>query len=240
MDSSDDMSSSAASREVRICCISDTHGDEAALGELPPADILIHTGDFTFFGRDSTIQAFEAWGKRQPQDQRHKIVTLGNHENRFVQDDGNVLGELKAALSSFTVLVDETVEVDGLNIYGAPFYPDQDSENQQILPISPDIDIVLTHNPPKGCLDGGQGHVALAKAVSAAAPKLHVFGHIHEAYGAIMDQETGGIKVNAAMVGGVGQKKGSDCKCRHRRPIVVDVSTNKGQVTIVDGGGERR
>lgn len=212
---------------MRFCCISDTHGDEAALGNLPPADVLVHGGDFAFFGRPATVAAFEAWGQRQPQDRHHKLVVLGNHENRFVQDDA--VDELRAALPSFTLLVNETVAVDGLVVYGAPFYPDHCSEDQHAAHISSEVDVVLTHNPPKGCHDGGQGHVALAKAVSASAPKLHVFGHIHGAYGTATNPETRCVKVNAAMVGGIGgAKKRSERKCQHKRPIVVDVDVSAG------------
>ena len=225
-------------RPVRICCISDTHGDERALGRLPAADILVHCGDFTFYGRQATVEAFEAWGAQQPQDRNHKLVILGNHENRFVQD-GEV-EELKASLPSFTVLSSETATVDGLVFYGAPFYPDYSSEDQdqQVARIPQNVDVVLTHNPPKGCLDGGCGHEALATAVVMAAPVLHVFGHIHEAYGVFTDSTTGRVSVNAAMVGGIGKTKGSDRKCQHKRPIIVDVVV-EGQATIVDSGGKR-
>lgn len=35
--------------------------------------------------------------------------------------------------------------------------------------------------------------------------KLHVFGHIHEAHGAIIHEGVERVSVNAAMVGGYGQ-----------------------------------
>ncbi|KAL3940469.1 MAG: hypothetical protein SGARI_000951 [Bacillariaceae sp.] len=213
----------SATRPVRFCCISDTHGDEKALGKLPVADILVHGGDFTFYGRQTTVEAFEEWGAQQPQDRNHKLLILGNHENRFVQDEE--VEELKAALPSFTVLSNEAVMVDGLVIYGAPFYPDHNSEDQEVASIPSNVDV--------DC-----GHVALAKAVAKAAPKLHVFGHIHGAYGVAIEPETGCINVNAAMVGGIGETKGSDRKCQHKRPILVDVSAEDGAV-IVDGGGDR-
>lgn len=50
-------------------------------------------------------------------------------------------------------------------------------------------DIAMTHGPPKGLLDktfswNEAGCMALLGAVSKARPKLHCFGHIHEAWGA--------------------------------------------------------
>ncbi|CAG8956220.1 hypothetical protein HYFRA_00003600 [Hymenoscyphus fraxineus] len=60
------------------------------------------------------------------------------------------------------------------------------------IPSFPDVDIVMTHGPPKGILDrtldnGHPGeHVgceSLLRALGRARPKLACFGHIHEAYG---------------------------------------------------------
>lgn len=59
------------------------------------------------------------------------------------------------------------------------------------VPDFPDVDIVLTHGPPYGVLDrvvpGGfsVGCEYLFRAVERARPLLHVFGHIHEGYGAV-------------------------------------------------------
>ncbi|KAE8374028.1 hypothetical protein BDV26DRAFT_284604 [Aspergillus bertholletiae] len=52
------------------------------------------------------------------------------------------------------------------------------------------VDIMLTHGPPYGILDQVVGSHAsvgcehLFRAVERAKPRLHVFGHIHEGYGA--------------------------------------------------------
>ncbi|TQB77353.1 hypothetical protein MPDQ_002990 [Monascus purpureus] len=58
------------------------------------------------------------------------------------------------------------------------------------IPDFPDVDILLTHGPPQGIFDevspSGE-HVGcphLLRAVKRAKPRLHVFGHIHEGYGA--------------------------------------------------------
>jgi hypothetical protein len=73
-----------------------------------------------------------------------------------------------------------------------------------------DTEILLTHTPAFGVLDMTRG------GTSAGCPELlktlkelgqcrvHVFGHIHEAHGAIV-HEGGGVSVNAAMSGGYGQ-----------------------------------
>lgn len=63
--------------------------------------------------------------------------------------------------------------------------PDQ---TKNIIPSFPDIDIIMTHGPPKNIMDncpqGHQGCENLLRAVRRARPHLHCFGHIHEGYGA--------------------------------------------------------
>ena len=55
-----------------------------------------------------------------------------------------------------------------------------------------DVDVVITHGPPKGILDevidwNGKivqtGCEFLAQRILKVQPKVHVFGHIHEGYG---------------------------------------------------------
>lgn len=69
------------------------------------------------------------------------------------------------------------------------------------VPDWPGVDIMLTHGPPYGIFDkvvpsgGLVGCENLLRASTRAKPRVHVFGHIHEAYGAgRMDWETKKIK----------------------------------------------
>ncbi|KAL4963807.1 40S ribosomal protein S8e [Aspergillus stella-maris] len=72
------------------------------------------------------------------------------------------------------------------------FNPSSSSSPAPAAPISdyPGVDICLTHGPPMGVLDrvvpSGEsvGCEHLFRAVRRAKPALHVFGHIHEGYGA--------------------------------------------------------
>ena len=54
-------------------------------------------------------------------------------------------------------------------------------------PIPSDVDIVMTHGPPKGILDWcSQGHVGcpnLLQAIRRVKPLMHCFGHVHEGAG---------------------------------------------------------
>ncbi|KAL1982619.1 hypothetical protein VTN96DRAFT_1054 [Rasamsonia emersonii] len=64
------------------------------------------------------------------------------------------------------------------------------------VPSYPDVDILLTHGPPYGILDQvyysnqSVGCENLLKACKRARPRLHVFGHIHEGYGAVRQDWT--------------------------------------------------
>ena len=212
---------------VRVCCVSDTHGDEARLGALPPCDVLVHAGDVTLYGRAQHARAFEAWGKAQPLPTERRILVLGNHENRWVQDAE--LGALRALLPSWTVLCDEAHEVGGLRFFGTSFRPDADSAGQTVE-VPAGVDVLVTHNPPHGHLDGGGGgHVALRRAAEAVGPKLHVFGHVHGGAGTERVGWRGGVGtllVNAAMCG-PGGPGGSERKCCNL-PIVVAVTPGDG------------
>jgi hypothetical protein len=56
------------------------------------------------------------------------------------------------------------------------------------IPRFPNIDIIMTHGPPKGimdeCAQGHKGRENLLRALRRARPRTHCFGHIHEGYGA--------------------------------------------------------
>mmetsp|Transcript_16763 Transcript_16763/g.52450 ORF Transcript_16763/g.52450 Transcript_16763/m.52450 type:complete len:273 (+) Transcript_16763:212-1030(+) len=58
--------------------------------------------------------------------------------------------------------------------------------------------VVLTHGPPQGHRDLGRGDPSLAKAVSSCSSvKVHVFGHVHETYGA--EFADGRVYINACL-----------------------------------------
>lgn len=69
------------------------------------------------------------------------------------------------------------------------------------VPGWPGVDIMLTHGPPYGIFDTVEPSGALVgcenlrRACARAKPRVHVFGHIHEGYGAgRMDWETNKFK----------------------------------------------
>ncbi|KAF4578633.1 hypothetical protein EYR40_001215 [Pleurotus pulmonarius] len=116
-------------------------------------------------------------------------------------------------------------------IYGSPAAPEHvqgafqytaDDEAEEVYARIPnDIDILLTHTPPYKMLDQTRkginaGCKRLAqRMMELHACRLHVFGHIHEATGALIisDEGISRVAVNAAM-----GSLGSDAKA-----IIVDL-----------------
>ncbi|KAF7323648.1 Metallophos domain-containing protein [Mycena kentingensis (nom. inval.)] len=127
----------------------------------------------------------------------------------------------RARAANIVYLCDETHTFNAggreWSIYGSPQTPNYRSrarafgydapDAQRILSSFPATDILMTHGPPHGILDrtltgGHAGCPALAERVSELRPRLHVFGHIHDARGAYAhdweDTGTQTIFVNAA------------------------------------------
>jgi len=204
-------------RMVRIICLSDTHELHREL-VVPPGDILIHAGDFTFFSRRrSQIRDFDDWLGELPH--AHKIVIPGNHEFAFEADP-----KLRDLITNADVLIDETLKVAGLSIWGSPVTPlgmsSPADRKRHWARIPDDVNILVTHGPPHGILDAAgnpdlhEGCPELLQAVVRLKPKLHVFGHIHAGYGTHRTAHT--TFVNAALFGEFGELE--------RAPIVINLS----------------
>ncbi|KAH8717079.1 ser/Thr protein phosphatase family protein-like protein [Phaeosphaeriaceae sp. PMI808] len=86
--------------------------------------------------------------------------------------------------------------------WGFPYFRNQDRYNpahqctpnavpiaENPIPDFPGVDVMMTHGPPMGILDATrtEEHVGcqhLLRAARRCKPRLHCFGHIHEAWGA--------------------------------------------------------
>lgn len=136
---------------------------------------------------------------------RHKI-----NDEQLMKSTYGDLGDARAVLEAEDakqagiVFLDEGIHhfdlQNGahLTVYASPFtaskstgwgfqYNPAHEEHQ--WNIDQDIDVVMTHSPPLGILDytdsrSRAGIANLFEAVAHAKPKLHCFGHIHEAWGA--------------------------------------------------------
>ena len=117
-------------------------------------------------------------------------------------------------LDNAIVLINEGTEIEGLQIWGSPVTPlyggafglSSAKDRKRLYAQIPEgIDVLITHGPPYGILDLGpgshlnQGCPELLDAVMRVRPKLHVFGHIHGAYGVFRTEHT--TFVNASRLG---------------------------------------
>jgi len=192
--------------------IADTHKLHREL-ELPPSDILIHAGDFTFWGRQrSELRDFDDWLGGLPHP--FKVVVPGNHE--FVLEDRRLRDEITNA----ELLINHGIEIMGMKIWGSPVTSlyggafgksNPQDRKRHWGQITDGIDILITHGPPFGILDTApgtalhQGDAELLEAVNRARPRLHVFGHIHGANGTLRTKDT--TFVNASLYGEFGELK---------------------------------
>lgn len=84
------------------------------------------------------------------------------------------------------------------------------------VPDWPGVDLMVTHGPPVGVLDqvaGGEsvGCEHLGRAVQRCRPRVHVFGHIHEGWGAgRMKWDGGAGKEWMRMEGEQGEETGEE------------------------------
>ena len=172
---------------VTIVHISDTHSNFHK--KIPDGDILIHSGDFSIDGHPGEYEMFDNWLGNQPH--TYKFVILGNHDLDYMirEEKLDPIIEAPKRLKNATILSSELVEVLGLKIYGVQWYHYHNWEysyknenfvgKEEWYKIPNDTDILITHGPPYGYLDGQYGSYSLAMHVKDVKPKLHLFGHIH-------------------------------------------------------------
>lgn len=211
---------------VDIAAFSDTHNKHRMV-TLPTCDIAIFSGDLTSRGYKNEVQAFLSWYTRQSQ-ATTKVWVPGNHDICFdpaYNEESKAEEWLQEVLDYYKVnhedsnihlLINSSVELFGLKIWGSPitpwFHGDRWAFNRQRgsdiksewdkIPM--DTDIIVTHGPPYmkwdyvhhddiyvGCID-------LEVKVKKVKPKLHIFGHIHQNWGIVEENDT--IFCNAAVL----------------------------------------
>lgn len=179
---------------MRLAFLSDTHMRHQQVA-VPPCDVLVHCGDFTRRGRRDEVEAFLDWFARQPARAAH--VCIGGNHDAFCEQRPEAMAAL-AAERGVIYLCDTGREIAGLSVWGSPATPAFRSmafNRERGAPIRAhwdripsDLDLLLTHGPPRGLGDrvffGARvGCADLRAAVEARPPRLHAFGHIHEGFG---------------------------------------------------------
>ena len=196
---------------MRIVCVSDTHNGLSRV-RVPDGDVLPHAGDLTDWGTMAEVGAELTELGRLPH--RYKALVAGNHD--FFLERCPSLARAFFP-KGVTYLRDSGASLGGLAVWGSPWQPDLPSwafhaDRDRIIGrwnlIPDDLDVLVTHVPPRGVLDDGLGCEDLAAFVARRRPRVHVFGHVHGRRGRL---ERGGVLyVNAAC------PEGAD-------PIVVDL-----------------
>lgn len=190
---------------MKLVIISDVHNRMNKM-PLPDGDVLVVCGDLTSMGHVSEVLAFKkAVLKTSFPD---IVVIAGNHDLTFDRDPDSVKPLLVHPRIHY--LEDSGVEIGGLKFWGSPYTPTfgrwafmkSDAKLKDHWDLIPDnTDVLITHGPPYGILDetsrgDSAGSVTLLEAVKRVRPRLHCFGHIHEAYGTTTKDGT--TFVNAA------------------------------------------
>jgi Icc-related predicted phosphoesterase len=188
----------------RVVLVSDTHGFHDF--DVPAGDVLVHAGDLTGRGRLRELEEANRWLASLPHPV--KIAIAGNHDFCF-QDEP---AAARRALTAAIYLQDEGVEAAGLRFWGSPWQPwfydwafnleRGPALAEKWAQIPEDVDVLVTHGPPAGILDQTSdaravGCADLLRRVAIVKPALHVFGHIHEARGALWKGPT--LFVNASV-----------------------------------------
>lgn len=192
---------------MRFVCISDTHNKLNRL-VIPDGDVLIHAGDATGRG---TVQELSRFNKEIGElPHPIKIFVPGNHD-LGCEETPQIA---KLISSNFThYLVDESVEIDGVKIYGSPYQPEfcnwafnlprGEPLKRKWAQIPDDTNVLITHGPPYGILDQtptGEKvgcHDLMNRIQELKELKMHHFGHIHHSYG--IEQKGGVTFINTSI-----------------------------------------
>jgi predicted phosphohydrolase len=216
------------------------------LYDLPQGDILIHSGDCTNIGQQNDVRDFIDWFQKI-EGFVYKIFIAGNHDFAFETEPrwlNLYMDPLILSEHNVTYLEDSGFEIISsefsrpIKIYGSPWQPEffdwafnlprmGDVLKSKWDDIPNDTNILITHGPPHGIRDFTPtnlqvGCELLRNRVFEIKPSLHVFGHIHGAYGTVEMNDT--VFANA-----------STCNERYQpinKPLVFDLTETDGVFNI--------
>ena len=172
-------------RGIRFCLISDTHDRHHLFPQLPPCDILVHSGDILMTGRLISrhgairkLTAFNEWIGRQSA--RWRIVVGGNHDSVLEDLDISVV---RSILCNAIYLCNSEVTVMGLCIFGSPLSFGYSKNRAVQSPrfaadtvtacraLSRQVDVLVTHGRCP----------SIGRIVQPSL--LHITGHLHRLHG---------------------------------------------------------
>lgn len=180
---------------MKCWAISDTHGMHSLL-RPPKVDCLIYAGDSTNY-RDlasNQIEFDHFFDWITGLDIPHKVVIAGNHDAWATKKRNKD----RLSEAGIVYLEHSMVEINGYRFFGSPYTPnfgnwyfmkDRGKIAKYWDDVPYNVDVLITHGPPKGILDLSLrrdntfeqcGDSALWRAVYNKEPKFHIFGHIHD------------------------------------------------------------
>jgi len=183
---------------MRIWHISDTHSYHDLLDIPKDIDMVIHSGDCSNprdpYNNEPEVRNFIDWYSKL--DIPTKIYVAGNHDSSI---EKKLVSTSDFYTNGIIYLEDDFIHIDGWKIHGSPITPNFGNwsfmksrdklDKHWSRSIDDDVDILITHGPPKGILDVSEdrnhnlencGCNALKRHVmTRIKPRLMLFGHIH-------------------------------------------------------------
>jgi len=182
---------------MKIWHISDTHTFHGLLETPQGVDMVIFSGDCSNprdpYTNEHEVRKFIDWFSELPI--KYKIFVAGNHDSSI---EKGLVTKADFNNEGIVYLENDHCTIEGIKIFGSPLTPQfgqwsfMKARNKldRIWPsiIEDDVDIVVTHGPPKGILDIAEdrnhniefcGDRSLMNRIREINPKLSLFGHIH-------------------------------------------------------------
>lgn len=185
--------------KLKIWHFGDSHTYHELL-EIPDnVDIAIFSGDCSNprdkYLNEPEVKTFIKWFGALPIE--HKIFVPGNHETSI---EGGLVTKLDFLINGITYLENEYAYIEDLKIFGSPNTPsystgwafNKSRSNMDLIwkEVDDDVDILISHGPPKTILDYAynrqtnvlehSGCASLKRHVlERIKPKLCLFGHLH-------------------------------------------------------------
>jgi Icc-related predicted phosphoesterase len=213
---------------MKVVCISDTHGTHKNL-DLPNGDLIIHSGDFSAkLSSMEECRNFIDWYSLT--NFKYKILIAGNHDccldpkkMQYSLEIPNMLTYIEN--KGIIYLENSMTTINGINIWGSPYsfnesetdysssvgywafgYNDTFNKDiyEKLSQTHERIDLLVTHEPPRGILDtttkhGNLGSEKLLEIVQRINPRVSIYGHMHSSYGSKKIRDT--TFINCALFG---------------------------------------
>ena len=193
---------------MRILHLSDTHGLHQRLTDLPTADVIVHSGDFSHMGTEKEVLDFLNWFIALPYE--HKIFVTGNHDCCLWEAE-----QIEDLPENVYFLQDRGVTIGEIKFYGLAY-----NHSEELIP--KDTDVVVTHEPPIMILDESAGihwgNAPLLNRILEIKPQYHLFGHAHDSHGLLRQSNT--IFSNASLL--------DDRNRLVHKPRLITIDRDKG------------